>query len=187
MHRIAGLDDAADVIGVAVDQGHFAGVTQGDREEVLEVVLVHLLGRTILDRHDDLPGIHGVLEAVLRRHIRRQLDVLGDQGDFFLGQDVVEVHHATVGAVADDLFQAILAKLERAPFGLRTGLVGLGPVRLEVLAGGALAQHAMTTRATLEVDLLGGFLFGRGQRRCGVLCENTAHGTGNGRNSKHSE
>jgi hypothetical protein len=45
------------------------------------------------------------------------------------------------------------AQLERAAFGLAV-LVGLGPVRLEVLAGGALAQHAVAAGAALEVDLL---------------------------------
>ena len=187
MHGVAGLDDAADFLGVAVDQGHFAGVSQGDREHVLEVVVVHLLGRPILDRHDDLPGIHRVLEAVLGRHIRRHLDVLGHQGDFVLGQDVVEIHHAAVGTVADDLFQTRLTELDRSAFGLAAVLGGAAPVRLEVLAGSALAQHTMTAGAALEVDLLRGLLFGGGQRRGSLLREGTAHGAGHGRNSKKSE
>jgi hypothetical protein len=47
-----------------------------------------------------------------------------------------------------------LAQLQGAAFGLAAVLVGLGPVRLEVLAGGALAQHAVAAGATLEVNLL---------------------------------
>jgi hypothetical protein len=60
-------------------------------------------------------------------------------------------------------------------------------VRLEVLAGGALAQNAMATRATLKVNLLGRFLFGSGQRRRRLLRKDAAHGTSHGRNSKNSE
>ena len=159
MHGVAGLDDAADFLGVAIDQGHFARVAQRHREHVLQVDLVHLLGRTLVDRHDDLPGIHRFLEAVLWRHIRRVLDVACHQVDFFLGQDVIKVHHAAIGTVADDLFQTRLTQGQRTTFSGLAFLVGLAPMRLKVLAGGTLAQDTVATSATLEVNLLGGFLF----------------------------
>ena len=189
MHRVASLDDADDFLGVAVDQRHFAGITEGDREQVLEVQLVHLLLGTLIDRNHHLPGVHRVLEAVLGRDVRRVLDVLRHQADLILGQDVVEVHHAAVGAVADDLFQTGLAELERAALGNVAVLVLLGPVRLEVLAGSPLAQHPVTAGAALEVDLLGLFFFGSAQfrRLGGILSESGTHGRGHGSHCKHPQ
>jgi hypothetical protein len=40
VHGIARLDDVDDVLGGAVDDGDLAGVTQGQREEVLPVAVV---------------------------------------------------------------------------------------------------------------------------------------------------
>ena len=178
MNRIAGLDDGADFLGITVDQGNFTGITQGDREHVVQVEVVHLLLRTLVNRNDDLPGIHRVLEAVLRRHIRRVLDVLGHQGNFVLGQNVVEVHHTAIGTVADDLFQTSLTQLERTAFGGLAFLVLLGPMRFQVLACCALTQHAVAACATLEVNLLCLFLFSSRQfRRLGsILCKGRTHG-----------
>ena len=104
MHGIASLDNAADFFGIAVDQCNFTGITQGDREHIVQVVLVHLLGRAIFDRNQDFPRIHLILEAELWWHIRCVLDVLGHQRQFFLSQNVVKVHHAAIGTVTDDFF-----------------------------------------------------------------------------------
>ncbi len=81
--------------------------------------------------------------------------------DFFLGQDVVEVNHSAIGTVTDDLFQTLLTQLERAALGHVAVLVLLPPVRLQVLAGGALTQHAVAAGTTLEINLLGLFFLSR--------------------------
>ena len=159
MDCIASLDNTADFLGIAVNQSNFTGVTQRDREDVVQVELVHLLGRTLVDRHDDLPGIQLILEAVLWRHIRRVLDVACHQVDFFLGQDVIKVHHAAIGTVTDDLFQTRLTQGQRTTFSGLAFLVGHAPMRLKVLAGGTLAQDTVATSATLEVNLLGCLFF----------------------------
>ena len=159
MDCIASLDNTKDFLGIAVNQSNFTGVTQRDREDVVQVELVHLLGRTLVDRHDDLPGIQLILEAVLWRHIRRVLDVACHQVDFFLGQDVIKVHHAAIGTVTDDLFQTRLTQGQRTTFSGLAFLVGHAPMRLKVLAGGTLAQDTVATSATLEVNLLGCLFF----------------------------
>jgi hypothetical protein len=160
VHRVAGVQDLPDLLGVAVHQRQLARVTQGDGEDVLQVHLVHLLLRPLVHRHQQLPGSLHVLQAELGRHIRRALDVARHDVDLFLGQDVVVVDHPALGAQADDLFQAVGTQLERAAFGDVAVLVLLGPVRLQVLAGGALAQHPVATGAAFEVDLLADLDFG---------------------------
>ncbi len=165
MNGIAGLDAVDDLLGVAVDQSNLARVTQGDGEHVLEVDLVHLLGRTLVDRNDLLPARHHVLHAPLRRHVGRHLDVGGNVTDLVLRQDVVEVDHAAVGSIGDDLLEARLSELQRAAFGHLAVLVGLRPGRLQALSGGALTQHAVATGAALEVDLCRRFLGFLGERR----------------------
>lgn len=157
VHRVAGIEDLPDLVGVAVDQRELARVAQRDREHVLQVDLVHLLGRTVLDGDQQLPAVLHVLERELGRDRRRVLDVTRHQVDLFLGQDVIVVDHAAFGAVRDDLLEALGAELEGAALQLGAVRSGLGPVRLEVLAGGALAQHAVATCAALEVDLLAFF------------------------------
>src|SRR5690606_3128434 len=42
VHRVAGIEDLPDLVGITVDQRELAGVTQGDGEDVLQVDLVHL-------------------------------------------------------------------------------------------------------------------------------------------------
>ena len=159
MDCIASLDNTKDFLGIAVNQSNFTGVTQRDREDVVQVELVHLLGRAILHLDQDLPGVHLILEAELWRHIRRVLDVACHQVDFFLGQDVIKVHHAAIGTVTDDLFQTRLTQGQRTTFSGLAFLVGHAPMRLKVLAGGTLAQDTVATSATLEVNLLGCLFF----------------------------
>ena len=70
------------------------------------------------------------------------LDVVGHQGDLFGVQLArgTPVGHAGRRAVGDQRFQILLA-------------AGLGDVRCQRLAGGTLAQHAVTAGTALEVDL----------------------------------
>ena len=158
VHRVAGLDDVDDLLGVAVDQRHFTRVTQRGREDVADVVVVHLLLRPLLRRHDDLPGRLHVVKAVLRRRRRVVLDVARHQVHFLLGHFAagLPVGHAGRRAVGDEDLQVV-------------GALGLGDVRGQRFAGGALAQHAMAAGAALEIDLAGQIEFGLGQgRRLGV-------------------
>ena len=177
MHCIASLDDAADFFGVAVNQSNFTGITQSDREHVVQVVLVHLLGWAILHLNHNFPRIQLILEAELWWNIRRLLDVLGHQRQLFFGQNVVKVDHAAIGTVTDDFLQARLAQGERAAFGGLACFIGGGPMRLQVLARGALAQHAVATSTTLEIDFFSSFFFDR--RHCRrlrifILCHDVA-------------
>ncbi|MNZ83325.1 hypothetical protein D3C78_1020480 [compost metagenome] len=165
MHRVASIENLPDLVRVAVDEGQLAGIAQGDGEDVLEIDVVHLLLRPFGHWNDELPAVLHVLEGELWRNIRRILDVARHQVDFFLGEDVVVVDHATFGSVGDDLLQTFGPQAERAAFEFVAVFLGLFPVRLQVLAGGALAQHAVTAGASLEVDFLGDFLFRGGHRR----------------------
>ncbi len=56
MHGIACVDDIDDLLIVAVDQCHLSGVTQCQREHIVEVELVHLLLRPLLRRDEYLPA-----------------------------------------------------------------------------------------------------------------------------------
>ena len=84
VHGVARADDIDDLLGVAVDQRHLARVTQRDREDVVDVVVVLLPGRPLVDRHDDVPRCLHLLHAELRRlrrlvlHVaRHQIHLLG--------------------------------------------------------------------------------------------------------------
>ena len=108
-------------------QLHALGVAQGDREHVLQVDLVHLLGRTLIDRNQELPAVLHVLQRELGRNRRLDLNVARHQVDFILGQDVVVVDHAAFGTVGDDLLETLGAQLQRAAFGMGAVGKGLGP------------------------------------------------------------
>ena len=56
VHGVAGFDDVDDFLGITVDQGDRAVVTQGHRENVLDVVVVHLFGGTLVHRDVFLAG-----------------------------------------------------------------------------------------------------------------------------------
>jgi hypothetical protein len=67
VHRVTGLDDRDDLLGVAVDESHFTAVAQRHDEDVVDVVLVLLGFRAVRHRDDDLPGRLHFLHAELRR------------------------------------------------------------------------------------------------------------------------
>ena len=127
---------------VAVDQRDFAGVAQRDRHQVLDVVLVHLLLRPLGDRDDDLPRRLHFLHPELGRRRRRLLDVARHQVDLLRCHLAggLPVRHAGRRAVGDEHLEVVGTLAERDVGGER-------------LAGGALAQHAVTAGAALEVDL----------------------------------
>ena len=142
VHRIAGLDDVDDLLGVAVDQRDFTGIAQCGRENVLDVVVVHLLLRPIGRRDDDLPGRLHLRHAELGWHRRVLLHVAGHDVDRFLvhlarGQPI---RHAGGRTVGDEDLQVIGALADREVWRQR-------------LAGGAFAQHAVAARAAFEVGL----------------------------------
>ena len=142
VHRVAGLDDVDDLLGVAVDQRHLAGVAQRRREDVLDVVAVHLLRRALARRDDDLPRRLHLLHAEFRRRGRRLLDVARHQVHVGVGEIArrAPVRHAGRRAVLDEDLQVLGALVDR-------------DVGRERLAGRALAQHAVAAGAALEVDL----------------------------------
>ena len=94
---VASVQDADDLLAVAVDQGDFTGIAQGHREQVRKVEIVHLLFRTLLNRNDDLPRCFHFFQAEFRRCRRRLLDVTSHQVDFIVGQDAgsAPIRHAT--------------------------------------------------------------------------------------------
>ncbi len=55
VHRITGVQDADNLLAVTVDEGNLAGIAQRHREQVVEVQLVHLFARPLVDRHHDFP------------------------------------------------------------------------------------------------------------------------------------
>ena len=168
MDRITGVENLPDLVRIAINQSQLASVTQGDREHVLQVDLVHLLGRTLIDRNQKLPAVLHVLQRELGRNRRLDLNVARHQIDFILGQDVVVVDHAAFGAVGNDLFETLSTQLHRTAFGMGAVSQRLGPVRLEVLARGALAQHAVATSTALEVNQFALLHLRRCQLRCGL-------------------
>src|SRR5690606_34647543 len=144
VHRVAGLEDVDDLLAVAVDQGDLARVAQGDREDVVEVVVVHLPGRTLVLGDEHRPAVAHLLQAPLRRigggvleEARHQVDLGG--GELAAG---AEVGHAAGRTEVDQRLEVF-------------GAARLGEVGRERLAGGALAQHAVAAGAALEEDLAG--------------------------------
>ena len=154
VHGIAGGQDLDDLLGVAVDQGDLARVAQRDREEVVEVQLAHLLLRPLVDRHQDLPCGLDLGQAEFRRLRRLVEQITGHQIDILLGQIArsAPIGHAGRGAVVDEGLEVLEAQLLRKVGGER-------------LACRALAQHAMTAGAPLEVDQIGAVELVLGERR----------------------
>ena len=144
MDRVAGRDHRNDLLGFARDQSDFAGVAQSHREQVLDVDVIHLLGRSIFYRDDDLPGVAHLGHAELRRRRRLVQQITSHEIDVFLGEIArgTPVRHAARRAVGDEIAKILVAVLTRDVGG-------------QGLAGGALAQHAVATGAALEVDLVG--------------------------------
>ena len=154
MDRVAGLDSRHDLLRIAVDQRDLAGVAQRHREDIVEIDVVHLLLRPLGDRNDHLPrGLH-LLHAEFRRGRRLVEEITRHQVDLLFRQIArgAPVRHAGGRTIGDEVAQIFEA--------LRLRQVGC-----QRLAGGALAQHAVTARATLEVDLVRGGEFFRRQFR----------------------
>src|SRR5690606_16009307 len=86
VHRIAGIYGLDDLLAVAIDQGDLAIVTQGHREQVGQVQVVHLPGRPVLRLDQHVPGFAHGGHAPLRRSRRLMLDVVGHQGDLLGAQ-----------------------------------------------------------------------------------------------------
>ena len=161
MHRIAGLDDLVDLIVAAIDQRHLAGVAQGDREQVLDVDVVLLAGRTFVDRHQDLPARLHFRHAPFRRLGRLMEQVTRHEVDLVLGHVAggAPVRHAGRRTVGDERLQIVHAQVA-------------GDVGGQRLAGGAAAQHAVTAGASLEIDARGLAVLGLGHFR------DAGHGAG---------
>ncbi|MNI35377.1 hypothetical protein D3C73_894000 [compost metagenome] len=103
MHRVTGLDQLDDFLGVAVDQGDLAVVAQGHREQVRQIEFTQLFLRTILRLDQYFPGLERLGHAPFRRGRRRVLDELGHGGDLLLGQGIggAPVRHACGRSVGD--------------------------------------------------------------------------------------
>ena len=157
VHRVARLDHVDDLLGVAVDQRHLAGVTQRDREDVVEVELVLLRRRPLLDRDQHLPGVLDLLHAPFRRLRRLVLHEARHDVDLVRRElaGLAPARHAGGRALVDEDLEVL-------------GALGLGDVRRQRLARRALAQHAVAAGAALEVDLLRVLELGHGHvRRAG--------------------
>ena len=154
MHCVAGIDDLHDFLGITVDQGDLAGITQGDAEDVFQIQVVHLLGRPVFRRNDHFPGFLHVSQAEFGRHGRLVHDVLGHQfhGFFIEVTGRQPVRHAGRGAVTDKRLEVVDTAL-------------LGDVRSQRFTSGAFTQYAVTAGAALEVDLLRFLEFCIGQIR----------------------
>ena len=154
MHRIARLDHVDDLLRVAVDQRHLAGVAQRHREDVVEVELVLLRRRPLVHGDQDLPRALDVLHAPFRRLRRLVLHEARHDVDF-VGREFTRLapaRHARRRALVDEDLEVLRA-------------LGLGDVRRQRLAGRALPQHAMAARTTLEVDVLRMLELGHGHVR----------------------
>ena len=86
MHRVAGRQDADDLLGIAVDDGDLAAVAQRHREEIVDVAVVlrplGSVGR--IDHH--LPRCLHVLEPELGRRGRFLLQEARHDVDLLYGQ-----------------------------------------------------------------------------------------------------
>ena len=170
VHGVAGFDDVDDFLGITVDQGDRAVVTQGHREDVLDVVVVHLFGGALVHRDVFLAGCFHVGQGELGRCRGIVLDVAGHQvhGGFVELTRGQPVGHPGGGTVSDKGFEVL-------------GAFVVGQIRGQRLAGCAFAQHTVATGAALKINLTGAgkFLLGHGR---GFGVARLVHsGTGQGR------
>ena len=115
MHGVAGFDDIDDLLGVAVNQGDFTGVTKGNYKDIIDVVAVHFLGRAFIDRYHDLPAFLHFLHAPFRRAGGFMLNIAGHHVDL-LGTQVAggaPIRHAGRRAEFDQRFEVLSAFLSR--------------------------------------------------------------------------
>jgi hypothetical protein len=144
VNRIAGLEHGDDLFRTAVDERDLAAVTQGHREEIIKVQIVFLAGRPVRDRHQDLPALRDLGQAVFGR-LRRLVQQITRHEIDVVRTNVARrapVGHAARRAVVDEGVQIVVAEF-------------LGDVGGERLAGGTLAQHAVAAGASFKIDLLG--------------------------------
>ena len=143
VHGVARLENIRDLLRVAFNQGNLAGIAQGDREEVVQVELVHLLLRPLVGRHDDFPALLDLGQAVFRRLRRLVQQVARHEVDIGLGHVAggAPVGHAGGRAVVDEGVQIVVAELA-------------GEIGRQRFAGRAIAQDAVAAGAALEIDPL---------------------------------
>ena len=116
--------------------------------------MVHLAGGALFHRHIDLAGFFNIRQREFRRGGRLLLDVARHQVHILLAHLTrgLPVGHAGRAAVGDEDLQVV-------------GALAQGDVGRQRLAGGPLAQHAVTAGAALEIDLAGAGELRLGHRR----------------------
>ena len=67
VHGIASLENADDFLRVTIDQRNLTRIAQRGREDVADVVVVHLLLRTLIRRNHNFPRLLHVCHAEFRR------------------------------------------------------------------------------------------------------------------------
>ena len=126
------------------DDCNLTAVTQRDREEVLDVAVVLRALGPVFGRHEHLPGRFHVFEPELGRRRRFLLQELRHDVDLFLREFAgsAPVRHTRRRTVGNQRLEII-------------GAFRKGDVRRQRLARSALAQHAVASRAALEIELGG--------------------------------
>ena len=144
MYGVTGPNDGCNFLGVTVDDGHFACVTQRYREEILDVAVVLGSGRAVFRFDVHFPAVGHFRQTPFRRCRRLVLQVAGHDIDLCIGEVArgAPIGHAGGGAVGDQGFQVV-------------GALFTGDIRGQGFAGGAFAQHAVAAGAAFEVDLRG--------------------------------
>ena len=154
MHRVAGIKNSDDFLAVPVDQGNLARVTQGHREDIVDIVLVLRLAGTILLGYIHLPAVHHFLHAPLGRHGRLVLQEARHDVDLLFAEVTggTPVGHTAGAAVVDQHLEEL-------------GTALLGDISGQGLARRPFAQHAVTTGAALEIEFGGDIEFRLGHIR----------------------
>ena len=142
MHRITGIDNTDNLLAIAIDQRNLAGITQCHGEDIVKIVVVHLLLWTLLGIDQQLPAVLHFRHTEFRRNRRFVLKVFGHQHHLIRGEraGLAPTRHTGRRTEVDKHFQVI-------------GTLSKRNVRRQRFARRALAQHTMTTRTTLKVDL----------------------------------
>ena len=154
MHGIACWQNRDDLLGVAINEGNFTAVTQGDREDVGNIETVFLLLGALIDGDHDLPGAFHVLHAEFRRGRRLLLDITRHQIHFGRRQLTArtEVRHTggrTVGNEGLQIFGTICQRF----------------VGSQRFTRGTLTQHTVAAGAAFKIDLARLIKFSHGHLR----------------------
>ena len=104
MYGIAGRQDAHDLLGVAIDYGYLAGITQRHREEVLDVAVVLRLRWPVFGLNQQVPALFHLHHAEFGRRRRFLLKEARDDVDLFIGQvaGTSPVRHTCGRTVSDE-------------------------------------------------------------------------------------